>query len=89
MEPAPTNIVVLAGAFVAAVAIVGVLAWVLRRFWRSAFGPTMAPAGVLAVLQVLAVQIDYAVISLLAGFLWWYVHSARDARPPKDGDPVR
>ncbi len=80
MDVQHPNAIMLAGAFVAGAVLVGALAWLLRRFWKTAFGPAMLPAGVLAVVQVLAVQVDYAVVSLLVGILWWYVLSGRDGR---------
>lgn len=88
MELPHPNVAMILGAFVAGLVIVGAVGWLLRRFWRSAFGPAMAPAGFLAVMHVMAVQVDYAVISLLVGLGWWYVFSSRDARPKKEDPQV-
>ena len=73
--------------------IVGAIAWLLRRFWKSAFGPPMTPAGVLAGIKIMAVaaqpiaMVDYALVSIVVGFLWWIILSIRDTRA-KGRDPI-
>lgn len=75
-------------------AIVGAVAWLLRRFWRSAFGPPLVPAAILAGLKVMAAPYDpvgfaqYALVSIVVGLVWWMIFAWRDGRP-KDRDAVR
>jgi hypothetical protein len=75
-------------------AVVGAVAWVLRRRWRSAFGPTLIPAGILALTKIMAAGADplgmaeYALVSAGVGLLWWTILGWRDGRP-KDRDVAR
>lgn len=71
--------------------IVGVIAWLLRRFWRSAFGPPLVPAAFLTLTKIMAAgasdplgRAQYALVSVIVGLVWWMVFAWRDGRPKKD-----
>ncbi len=73
---------ILVGEFV----IVGAIAWVLRRFWKSAFGPPLVPATILAMFKLLAASVadplgmaQGALISAIVGLAWWTILAWRDA----------
>lgn len=71
-------------------AVVGAIAWLLRRRWRSAFGPPLVPAGILAGFKIMAARVDplgmaqYALVSVVVGLVWWTIFAWRDGRRPKD-----
>ncbi len=72
--------------------IVGAVAWVLRRRWKSAFGPTILPASFLAITKIMAAGVSdplgraqAALVSVVVGLVWWAILGWRDGRP-KDED---
>jgi len=75
------------GVATVAFVIVGVVAWLLRRRWKSPFGPALLPAGVLAGLKILVAGADplgfmqYALVDVFVGLVWWMILAWRDGRP--------
>ncbi len=73
------------GALVASFVVVGALGWLVRRVWRSPAGAAFLPAGLHAIVQAKNAaadprQMDFAVISVLMGVIWWQLFDRADAR---------
>jgi len=75
--------------------LVGAIAWLLRRRWRSAFGPPLVPAAFFTITKIVAAgasdpagRAQAAVVSTFVGLVWWMIFAWRDGRP-KDDDPAR
>lgn len=85
METAATSPVTIAAAALAAFVLIGGVGWVIRRFWRSAAGAALIPAGLHTMVQVKAAASDprymtYALISVFMGVVWWGLFGRADAR---------
>jgi hypothetical protein len=93
MEPPslpPSGFTLSAALAVAAVefVLVGAVAWVLRRKWRSSFGPPFVPTAFLTITKIVAAGVDdpagraqAAAVSVFVGLVWWTIFAVRDGRP--------
>ncbi len=84
-EIAKNSLPMILGAGVVGFALIGAAGWVIRRFWRNAAAAALLPAGVWAMVQVLGAaadprQMDYALISVLMGIIWWQLFDRANAR---------
>jgi hypothetical protein len=76
--------------FFTGVVLIGGIGWLLRRFWRDTFWPPFLPAMILALIQIMAGQSGYALVSILVGILWWQIFAFREGRARgEDGPPQR